>query len=242
MSSTINFLLYVLVIHICASLLVFIMFFGGHRTGVLADSAVDTPTAAVNSTATPATPPTASPVKKDPFAYIIEKPPHIVDLISKLELVKGVYKDPNKSVKHLHKTVMITSCNYGFLNHLMNFKCYADNLGFKFIVIAMDEFLHNYLTNHTDMVSYFMGGGVVGEVTTEAVDFRSKQFNLITAKKKECVHEVLMLGYDVLFTDTDVAMFVDPVPYLLWKNVDYVHSLNAVCARQYQWDFFYHSK
>ena len=228
--SKINFLLYVLVIYSLS-----LVFFGDVYTRVLADA----PIAAAISTATPTATPTT---KKDPFAYIIEKPPHIVDLISKLELVKGVYKDPNKSVKHLHKTVMITSCNYGFLNHLMNFKCYADNLGFKFIVIAMDEFLHNYLTNHTDMVSYFMGGGVVGEVTAEAVDFRSKQFNLITAKKKECVHEVLMLGYDVLFTDTDVALFVDPIPYLLWKNVDYVHSLNAVCARQYQWDFFYHSK
>jgi hypothetical protein len=179
---------------------------------------------------------------KDPFAYITEKPPYIVDLISKLDQVKGIYKDPTKVHKLIQKSVMVTSCNYGFLNHLMNFKCFADALGLKFLVIAMDMQLHSYLTNHTDMVSYFMSNGVAGEVTSEPVDFRSKQFNLITAKKKECVHEILMLGYDVLFTDTDVAMLIDPIPYLLWRNVDYVHSLNAVCAREFQWGFFYNSK
>ena len=68
-------------------------------------------------------------------------------------------------------------------------------------------------------------------VTSDSVTFRSKQFNLITARKKEAVHDILVLGYDVLFSDTDVAMLRDPLPYLLWKNVDYVHSLNAVCRR-----------
>lgn len=73
-------------------------------------------------------------------------------------------------------------------------------------------------------------GGAVGEVTGASTEFRSKQFNLITARKKEAVHDILMLGYDVLFSDTDVAVIRDPLPYMLRTNVDYVHSLNYMCT------------
>ena len=40
-----------------------------------------------------------------------------------------------------------------------------------------------------------------------------------------------------MFTDTDVALVRDPFPYLLWDNVDYVHSLNAICTKEDTWDF-----
>jgi hypothetical protein len=67
------------------------------------------------------------------------------------------------------------------------------------------------------------------EITTVAQEFRSKQFNIITARKKQAVLSIMKLGYDVLFSDTDVALVRDPLPYLFWQNVDYVHSLNAFC-------------
>lgn len=159
-------------------------------------------------------------------------------LLSTLQRAAGVYNDPKKVAKYnLHKTVLMTGCNYGFLNHLHNFKCFADRLDMKFIVIAMDAKAHEYIINNTTMISYLMDGGVVGGVTGAPTDFRSPQFNLITTKKKEAVHDVLKLGYDVLFTDTDVAMIRDPLPRMLWENVDYVHSLNAVCTKEDTWDF-----
>ena len=30
--------------------------------------------------------------------------------------------------------------------------------------------------------------------------------------------------------DLDVMLFKDPMPYLRWKNVDYVHSENVLCV------------
>lgn len=87
------------------------------------------------------------------------------------------------------------------------------------------------------MISYLMDDGKSGESAAESTDFRSKQFNLLTAKKKESVHDVMQLGYDVIFSDTDVAIVRDPIPRLLWKDVDYVHSLNAICTIQDTWDF-----
>jgi hypothetical protein len=147
-----------------------------------------------------------------------------------LHRVAGVFVNETKQYKgyggQLNKTVVMTGCNHGFLNHLMNFKCFADRLGVKFLVVALDKKTHDYIRLNTSMDSIYMQ---YADVTEEATEFRSKQFNLITTRKKEAVHDVLKLGYDVLFSDTDVAIVRDPFPYLLWKNVDYVHSLNCIC-------------
>jgi hypothetical protein len=152
-----------------------------------------------------------------------------VELKKQLEKVAGIYKDSSKS-KGLEKTVLITGCNYGFVNHLHNFKCFADRLGMKFLVMAMDKQAHHYISTNTTMNSFLMVGGAVGDVTGSSTEFRSKQFNLITARKKEAVHDILQLGYDVVFSDTDVAMIRDPLPYMIRINVDYAHSLNYMCT------------
>jgi hypothetical protein len=151
-------------------------------------------------------------------------------LLTQVTKAAGVYVDPLRQ-KGFEKTVVVTGCNYGFLNHLHNFKCFADRLGIKFLVVSMDQQTHSYLTNHTTMISYYTGAGKVGEVGTGSVEFRSKEFNILTAKKKEAVHDILRLGYNVLFSDTDVVWVQDPFPYVLWTNVDYVHSVNAICTK-----------
>lgn len=97
----------------------------------------------------------------------------------------------------------------------------------------MDKHAYDTLSKHSNLTVYYMGANdVAGEstdVTSAPQEFRSKHFNVITAKKKEVAHDIMALGYDVLFSDTDVAMVRDPLPYMIWKNVDYVHSINAIC-------------
>ena len=144
----------------------------------------------------------------------------------------GVFRHEKRA--NLEKTVLLTGCNHGFLNHLENFRCFAERLDMKFLVIALDFKAFEYIRRNTTMDAIFMS---TADVTGDAVDFRSKQFNLITARKKEAVHDVLDLGFDVLFTDTDVALLRDPFPYMLFKNVDYVHSLNAICTATNTWNF-----
>jgi len=137
----------------------------------------------------------------------------------------------------LEKTVVLTGCNHGFLNHLQNFKCFMDRLGMKFLVVALDRKTHDYLRLNTTMESIYMNTASAAGISEESASFRSAQFNLITARKKEAVHDVLTLGYDVLFSDTDVALIRDPFKYLLWRNVDYVHSLNQICDTVDHWTF-----
>lgn len=149
-------------------------------------------------------------------------------LKAQLEKVAGVYEDAALVQKYqLQKTVLVTGCNHGFLNHLFNFDCFAQRLGMKYLVVTMDASAESFLNSHTSMVTFPMLGS--NDIGTESSEFRSKQFNLITARKKAAVHSIMQLGYDVLFSDTDVALLRDPFPYLRWKNVDYVHSLNYHC-------------
>lgn len=153
-------------------------------------------------------------------------------LLLALKRNAGVFR--NETRPGLEKTVLLTGCNHGFLNHLENFRCFAERLNMKFLVIALDFKAFEYIRRNTSMDAIFMS---TAGVTEDNVDFRSKQFNLITARKKEAVHDVLDLGFDVLFTDTDVALLRDPFPYMLYNNVDYVHSLNAICTAANTWDF-----
>lgn len=59
--------------------------------------------------------------------------------------------------------------------------------------------------------------------------FRSKAFNVIVNRKKSATLAVMQMGYDVIFADTDVALLGDPIPYLIFPNIDYVHTINTYC-------------
>jgi hypothetical protein len=150
------------------------------------------------------------------------------ELSKLLEQVAGIYRSPPPNApKNLQKTVIVTACNYGFLNHLYNFDCFMRRLNYKYLVIAMDQKAYNYLKSNTSIVTHYMPSET--EITTQPQEFRSKHFNIITSKKKEAVLNIMKLGYNVVFSDTDVAIIRDPMPYMVWDNVDYVHSLNAMC-------------
>jgi len=146
------------------------------------------------------------------------------------------YSFSNRMVRFLSTGILlvwqqltyIINSNYGYLNHFHNFKCFADRLGFKYLVISMDPRSHEYLMTR-NITSVFLGGDVKIEEGSSV--FRSKQFNLITIRKMTAVLNILRHGYDVIFCDTDVALVRDPLSFLNWSNVDYIHSHNMICPR-----------
>ena len=68
----------------------------------------------------------------------------------------------------------------------------------KYLVVAMDKQAYDTLTKHTNLTVHYLGsnnaGGESTDVTTQPQEFRSKHFNVITAKKKEVVHDIMTLG------------------------------------------------
>jgi len=151
-----------------------------------------------------------------------------------LKSAAGVYKDASKNPS-LSKTVIVTGGNYGYLNHVHNLKCWLDRIGMKFLVFALDPKAHKILSLDKEMnVFYWTGEEGVDEAPTE---WQSSQFHVITNRKKEAALGLLERNYDVIFIDTDVAVFRDFMPYLLWNNVNYVHSVNSKCPQSDAWDF-----
>jgi hypothetical protein len=155
-------------------------------------------------------------------------PDHV--LLKKLHEVAGVYVHIAKR-QGLEKTVVITSCNHGFLNHLHNFQCFADRLGIRFLVMSMDLSLHSYLTRSTTMDSYLLRDGGVGNVSSESHVRQTPYHHQIIAKKVEAVYSVLAHGYDLFFAEVDIAIVRDPFPYLLYPGIQYVHSVNSLCQQ-----------
>lgn len=51
----------------------------------------------------------------------------------------------------------------------------------------------------------------------------------------EAVGAALKLGYNVIFSDVDIAILKDPIDYLFLNQIDYTHSTNNGCAKK--WDF-----
>ena len=138
----------------------------------------------------------------------------------------------------LSRTVLVTSCNFGYVNHLKNFYCFAKRLGLKFVVISMDARTHEFVNGNLSSLSeekvvksFLWNKG--NHTPEQSYNFRSKEFNIISNRKVEAALEVLRHGYNVLFADVDVALVRDPVHYLIWDNVDYAHSVNLRCPHGY---------
>jgi hypothetical protein len=148
----------------------------------------------------------------------------------------GLYDDKNfRSPSHddayhsrLNKTVLVTAANFGYLSHLLNFQCFAHRLNLRFLVISMDQHMHSHLTS-LGIDSFYMhepGGGTVKE---SGAVFRDEQFNMISNLKIKAVHLILKLGYDVLFSDPDIAIVKDPIPLLFsYQPYDHVFSTQSL--------------
>lgn len=148
----------------------------------------------------------------------------------------GIYRQPTAYSSHASNIVLLTESNHGYLNHLSNFVCFLNRLNFKALIFSMDEDTHRFVSNTTGLFSYHWKGW--GEITGEATTFRSPQFHILTSYKMEVALAVMKLGFDVLYVDPDIALVRDPIPQILFKNVDYVHSVNKICPQCDVWDFY----
>ena len=154
---------------------------------------------------------------------------HSPKLLDLLKEAAGVYRNPtaltSEIQQKLKKTVIVIATNHGFLDQVKNFDCFMRRLNFKYFVVALEKFAYDGLKATTTIPTYFHPTTVAQESFTKGTE----QYAQIVRKKSEIVYSIMMAGYDVLFSDTDVAIARDPFPYLLWQNADYVHSPNHFC-------------
>ena len=122
--------------------------------------------------------------------------------------------------------------NYAYLNHFHNFKCYLNDHGLKFATLSLDSKTEQYLIENgirTRLVKGIIYPNVrINEVSQQLGELGMR---MLSYRKQEAIYEVLRLGFDVIFADLDVIFFRNPVPFLLWKNIDFVASVDTECPR-----------
>jgi hypothetical protein len=167
------------------------------------------------------------------------------------EKAAGIYVHPelhqqNFSVSvftRLNRTILVSAFNIGYLNHISNFKCFIDRLDLKFFLIALEPLAYNAsLHLGPNVYSYYHNATILHGVDPKSLEnafyYREENFNLISVLKLEVVLELMILGYDIVFIDSDVAVVRDPIPYMLVDGVDYVYTINVFCPICYLWDFY----
>lgn len=145
----------------------------------------------------------------------------------------GLYLKKPEGIKSsaVEKLVLVSAANAPYVNFFDNFLCFLNRLQFKMLFLALDEKIHNHASSSgNNVVSFHWKSAGVGDINRPAL-FNTPQFHTITTKKEEGVLQILKMGYNVVFIDLDVALLRDPVPYVLWENIDYVHSLNQICPQ-----------
>lgn len=127
-------------------------------------------------------------------------------------------------------TIIVTASNFEYREMLMNWVCNMRRIRVtNFIIAALDEDLYRYsfvrgLPVFMDkMVWHGKNGTLVSDVA-----YGSSEFKALTKMKSRVVIEVLKLGYDTVWTDTDIIWFRNPIEHLQLQGVDLAIQSNAL--------------
>jgi len=181
------------------------------------------------------------PPSKPDFESLEKIPPSKItsypEFVNACKEMAGYYKDSTKNPL-LKNTIFIAGINYSYRDFFHNFRCYTDRLGIKFLPISLDPNIYSYIKNNNIAPTFLMPDVPGrGKVLSEASGFGGKNFNLIGCRKIEAVAGALALGYNVVFSDVDIAILRDPIHHLFFPGVDYVHSENIPCGSTFRWRF-----
>ena len=138
----------------------------------------------------------------------------------------GVYAEPVPGWgAAFSNVVLVTAGNYAYLDMLLNWECSARSLGLKWLVVALDQELYDYLGPERAILT-------TQQQVSGAGTFRSAAFNKLSCNKIAAVKEMLAMGTDVVFMDPDNMLAKDPfapgeeLGGLIRHGTDYVYSTN----------------
>jgi hypothetical protein len=151
------------------------------------------------------------------------------ELRSLLEQVKGIVPSGySSSIRtKLSNAVFIIMVNHGYVDQARNLDCYMKRLNFKYLAIALDKSAYDEMKAGMDIPVYL--SRIHSSFASVSSIYGTPEYASIVKYKTKMVQIILHMGYDVIFSDTDIAIVRDPFPYMVWNDVDYVHTQNAFC-------------
>ncbi len=125
------------------------------------------------------------------------------------------------------KTVIVTGVTYAYRDILMNFVCNLRRLGMydQLIIAAFDE--ETYRFGFRMGLPIFFYDSEFTHLRASEAAFGSEGFKSLTKLKSQIVLQILRLGYDAIWTDTDIVWYRNPLPLLAAMPSDLVLQSNA---------------
>lgn len=148
---------------------------------------------------------------------------------AEIALVKsktGIYTEAART-GDFENVIMLTAGNFGYVDVYRNWACHARRLGLKWLLIASDEQMYNFVGPDDAILSQN-----AAVATMKATKFRDARFNLITCSKLQDVHRIsISANVDVVFSDCDNVFRHDPfaLDALLWA-APFVRACMSMCT------------
>ena len=196
------------------------------------------PVAEASAEPQPVAEPAAEPAAEEPAAEepAAEEPrfqgPH-AQLQRVVHRSAGIYQ--NKTLSRLrgaHRTVLVVNGDASYAALLFNWVCFARRLGLRFMLASTDDLLHRHVQKHQAEMGFLSyvpnrNGHLGGRWS------KGKYHRLAVLTFKLVVVRDIMLhtGFNVLFSDVDIALLADP----WWPHVansvriegcDYIYQQN----------------
>jgi len=161
--------------------------------------------------------------------------------------VKGGLRELDSVISSLAEdnTIVVSVCNTGYLDFCKNFVCHLNRIGVtNYLIFALDEQL---LSNLIAVKAHvFLLDNDFGETVQEqnqapgekdAAPFGSADFVRISKRKSKFVLDILLLGYDVIFSDVDVIWFEDLRNRMSQSSNDIVIQSDALASKNQDLNF-----
>ena len=150
-----------------------------------------------------------------------------------VKLSAGIYQNETLSrLRGAHRTVLIVNGDSSYVALLFNWICYARKQNLKFMLASTDELLHRHVREHQEEMGFLSyvpdRSGHLGGHWSKG---RYHRMAILTFKLVVVRDILTHTGYNVLFSDVDIAIMADP----WWPHIgnavrvegcDYVYQQN----------------
>jgi hypothetical protein len=147
-----------------------------------------------------------------------------------VESAAGVYIHPRQQeLAGSRRMIIVAAVNKVFGGFFFNLQCHLERLGMKLLAISLDHIIHKRISLFGGYSYYFNGGSLGSMEDGEAMQWDEPKYQRLMVHRLEALVDILSLGYDVIWLDTDVVPVWDFMPLLSWSNMDMISSIAKKC-------------
>lgn len=129
----------------------------------------------------------------------------------------------------INNTIILSALNYGYRGIMMNWVCNMRHLGItNFVIAALDADLYKfaYTRSLPTYLENTIFQGLNASIISDAT-YGSDSFKQLTKMKSRVVVRLLKEGYNVVWSDSDIIYFRNPLQDMWSYNVDLAIQTNA---------------